>query len=57
MIEINNLSKSFGKLKVLNSVNLSCKQGECIALIGPNGCGKTTLNQKHFRDGYPFWEQ
>jgi Cu-processing system ATP-binding protein len=43
MIEINNLSKSFGKLKVLNSVNLSCKQGECIALIGPNGCGKTTL--------------
>lgn len=43
MIEINNLSKSFGKLKVLNSVNVSCKQGECIALIGPNGCGKTTL--------------
>ena len=43
MIEINNLSKNFGKLKVLSSVNLSCIQGECIALIGPNGCGKTTL--------------
>ena len=43
MIERSNLSKSFGKLNVLNKVNLSCKQGECIALIGPNGCGKTTL--------------
>ena len=43
MIEITNLTKSFAKLKVLNNVNLSCKQGECIALIGPNGCGKTTL--------------
>ncbi len=43
MIEIQNLSKKFGKLKVLNNVNLSCNEGECIALIGPNGCGKTTL--------------
>ena len=43
MIEISNLSKNFAKLKVLNNVSLSCKQGECIALIGPNGCGKTTL--------------
>jgi Cu-processing system ATP-binding protein len=43
MIEIKNLSKKFGKLNVLNNINLSLKQGECIALIGPNGCGKTTL--------------
>jgi Cu-processing system ATP-binding protein len=43
MIEINNLSKNFARLKVLNNVSLSCNQGECIALIGPNGCGKTTL--------------
>lgn len=43
MIEINNLSKKFGKLPVLNNVNLSFQKGECIALIGPNGCGKTTL--------------
>jgi len=43
MIEFKNISKSFGKLKVLNDVNLSCIKGECIALIGPNGCGKTTL--------------
>lgn len=43
MIEIKNLTKKFGKLSVLNDVSLSCKKGECIALIGPNGCGKTTL--------------
>ena len=43
MIEIKNMNKKFGKLDVLKSVSLSCKSGECIALIGPNGCGKTTL--------------
>ena len=43
MIEIKNLNKKFGKLEVLNDVNLTFKKGECIALIGPNGCGKTTL--------------
>ena len=43
MIEIKNTYKKFGKLEVLNDVNLHFKKGECIALIGPNGCGKTTL--------------
>jgi Cu-processing system ATP-binding protein len=43
MIEIKNINKKFGKLEVLNDVNLTFNKGECIALIGPNGCGKTTL--------------
>lgn len=43
MIEIRNLYKKFGRLEALNNINLNCKKGECIALIGPNGCGKTTL--------------
>ena len=43
MIEIKNIYKKFGKLEVLNNINLSFTKGECIALIGPNGCGKTTL--------------
>jgi Cu-processing system ATP-binding protein len=43
MIEIKNIHKKFGKLEVLKDVSLSFKKGECIALIGPNGCGKTTL--------------
>lgn len=43
MIEIKNLNKKFGKLHILKDVSVSCNKGECIALIGPNGCGKTTL--------------
>ena len=43
MIEIKNLNKKFGKLEVLKNVDLTCSKQECIALIGPNGCGKTTL--------------
>jgi Cu-processing system ATP-binding protein len=43
MIAIQNIYKKFGKLEVLDDVNLTFNKGECIALIGPNGCGKTTL--------------
>lgn len=43
MIIASNVSKQFGKLKVLDNVSVTCIKGECIALIGPNGCGKTTL--------------
>ena len=43
MIIATNVSKSFGKLKVLNNISLACNKGECIALIGPNGSGKTTF--------------
>jgi Cu-processing system ATP-binding protein len=43
MIEVKNISKQFAKLSVLNNINLKLSAGECIAMIGPNGCGKTTL--------------
>lgn len=43
MIEIKNINKKFGKLQVLKNINIICEAGQCIALIGPNGCGKTTL--------------
>lgn len=43
MIVVSNIEKQFGKLSVLKGVNLNMNKGECIALIGPNGCGKTTL--------------
>ncbi|MFA5244210.1 MAG: ABC transporter ATP-binding protein [Pedobacter sp.] len=43
MITVENISKQFGKLKALNNITTSCDRSECIALIGPNGCGKTTL--------------
>jgi Cu-processing system ATP-binding protein len=43
MIIGENITKKFGKLKALNNVSVSFEKGECIALLGPNGCGKTTL--------------
>ena len=43
MIAVNNLVKSFGSLKALDDITLRCERGECIALIGPNGSGKTTF--------------
>ena len=43
MIVLKEISKKFGKFQALENVNLHLKEGECVALIGPNGCGKTTL--------------
>ncbi|MGF1657484.1 MAG: ABC transporter ATP-binding protein [Verrucomicrobiales bacterium] len=37
------VSKSFGEQRVLNEVSFALQQGECLALLGASGCGKTTL--------------
>lgn len=43
IIKFENVSKSFGDLKVLKNLNLEVKDGEKLALIGPSGSGKTTI--------------
>ena len=43
IISIQNLTKTFGKKKVLHNINLSINEGEKIAIIGTSGCGKSTL--------------
>ncbi|MEQ0488878.1 ABC transporter ATP-binding protein [Anaerococcus murdochii] len=43
VLEINNLSISFGGLKAVENVTFKLKNGELLGLIGPNGAGKTTL--------------
>ena len=43
MIEITNLHKKFGKLTVLEGLNLEINSGGIFAVLGPNGSGKTTL--------------
>jgi ABC-type polar amino acid transport system ATPase subunit len=43
MYRADKISKSIGKASVLRDVSLSCQPGEAIAVIGPNGSGKTVL--------------
>ena len=43
VLEVRNLSKSFGGLKVIDDLSFSLARGERLALIGPNGAGKTTV--------------
>lgn len=43
IISVKNLSKSYGKKEVLNNVSFNLEEGQIIGLLGPNGCGKTSL--------------
>lgn len=43
VIEVQNLSKSYGNVKALDGVSFSVERGELFGLIGPDGAGKTTL--------------
>ncbi|MER3457351.1 MAG: ABC transporter ATP-binding protein, partial [Chloroflexota bacterium] len=43
ILEVHNLTKSFGGLMAINNLSLSVDEGELRCIIGPNGAGKTTL--------------
>lgn len=42
-VTVNNLTKQFGDLLVLNDINFSVGKGEFLCIVGPTGCGKTTF--------------
>lgn len=67
ILEINNLTKSFGKTDVLKGVSFSMEEGEVVSIIGASGSGKTTLlrcinfleqadSGKIFLDGQLFFD-
>ena len=43
LLELENVSLSFGGLRVVSDLDIEVKEGEIVSLIGPNGAGKTTL--------------
>ena len=43
ILALENISKSFGALKVTDGITLSVTEGETLGILGPNGAGKTTL--------------
>ncbi|HEX2926317.1 MAG TPA: ABC transporter ATP-binding protein [Ruminiclostridium sp.] len=43
IVEINSLKKSYGYKKVLENVTISIEKGTIVGLLGPNGCGKTSM--------------
>ena len=45
MLRLENIYKSYGKSNILNGSSLEINKGDCIAIIGGNGCSKTTLIQ------------
>src|SRR5690348_10719044 len=42
-VDIRNVVKRFGNVQVLHAANVGIEDGEFVVLVGPTGCGKTTL--------------
>ena len=43
VLEVHDLRKSFGGITAVDGVSFAVEEGEILGIIGPNGCGKSTL--------------
>ena len=43
MIEISNICYSYGRHQILKNMNLTVEKGDCVGILGSNGCGKSTF--------------
>lgn len=53
-LDLQHVSVARGEATVLHDINLRVRRGECIAILGPNGCGKSTLIKTMTRELYPL---
>ncbi|MGI4853970.1 MAG: ABC transporter ATP-binding protein [Janthinobacterium lividum] len=53
-LHLQHVSVARGETTVLHDLNLCVQRGECIAILGPNGCGKSTLIKTVTRELYPL---
>src|SRR5258706_1640303 len=42
-LDLVNVQKSFGRIKILHDISIGLTDGEFLVLVGPSGCGKSTL--------------
>jgi iron complex transport system ATP-binding protein len=57
LIEFEHISVMRGENLALNDISLRIELGEHVALLGPNGCGKSTLIKTITRECYPLWRE
>lgn len=62
LLEVRNLSVSFGRVKALDDINFSVEENDYLAIVGPNGSGKSSLMKcilgliESFDGSYVYWD-